>query len=423
MDLRRRLIGRLGLLLAGLLAATMLVQLSSLRSDIEAEVAASEHLVATLLASSETNPDALAHRLADTDLRHLRIRPAEQALPVATPDAWWRRIVLQPNTSLEREIRIGDRLLIITPKPDSEIDERLGDTVRLLITLLLYSGATLLVAWLVADRALRPVRDLEAGLHRLALGKPDPALPAFALREFTRVAGAINQLAAALQAARGAQRELARQLISLQEDERRALARELHDDMGQSLTALNVTAAHLERNAGKLEAAAIADCAADLRRDIRACGKQLRHMLKVLRPHGLDAAGLSESLLELVEGWRSRETGIEFAIELPGTLPPVDDAGALALYRVVQEALTNVVRHSKARLCKLRLADVGDAVEASISDDGQGLPEQTARRGGLLGMIERLEMVGGSLQLTGGCGENERGLTVIARVPSRLDEG
>src|SRR5574343_1942479 len=354
MDLRRRLIGRLGLLLAGLLAATMLVQLSSLRSDIEAEVAASEHLVATLLASSETNPDALAHRLADTDLRHLRIRPAEQALPVATPDAWWRRIVLQPNTSLEREIRIGDRLLIITPKPDSEIDERLGDTVRLLITLLLYSGATLLVAWLVADRALRPVRDLEAGLHRLALGKPDPALPAFALREFARVAGAINQLATALQAARGAQRELARQLIGVQEDERRALARDRHDEMGQTLTALNATAAHLERNASRLDAAAVAECAADLRRDIRHSGEQLRAMLKTLRPHGLDAAGLTAALHEQVDGWRSRETGIEFAEEIPDRLPTVDDATALTLYRVLQEALTNVVRHSGARHCAIR---------------------------------------------------------------------
>src|SRR5574343_1668702 len=248
MDLRRRLIGRLGLLLAGLLAATMLVQLSSLRSDIEAEVAASEHLVATLLASSETNPDALAHRLADTDLRHLRIRPAEQALPVATPDAWWRRIVLQPNTSLEREIRIGDRLLIITPKPDSEIDERLGDTVRLLITLLLYSVATLLVAWLVADRALRPVRELEAGLQRLARGESDAALPPFALREFSRIAGSIDCLAANLREARANQRALAQQLIAVQEAERQALARELHDDMGQTLTALNVTTAHLGRN-------------------------------------------------------------------------------------------------------------------------------------------------------------------------------
>ncbi len=419
MDLRRRLMGRLGLLLGGLLAVAMLVQLSSLRQDIEAEVAASERLVATLLAATTASPTALAEALAGAELRHLSIRPADQPPPATTSRGWTRWLGLQPARSAEQQIRIGEHQLIIAPRPDSEIDERLGDTVRLLITLLLYSGATLLVAWLVADRALRPVRDLEAGLHRLAQGEPDPALPAFTLREFARVAGAINQLATALQAAQGAQRELARQLISVQEDERRALARELHDDMGQSLTALNVTAAHLERHAGQLDAAAVADCAADLRRDIRSCGEQLRHMLKTLRPHGLDAAGLAESLRELVDGWRSRETGIEFAVELPGAPPPVDEAGALALYRVVQEALTNVVRHSGARHCRVSLAEAGLWVEARIVDDGQGLPAGPVRRGGLLGMAERLDMAGGWLRLAATGEKDGRGLCVTARVPAR----
>lgn len=419
MDLRRRLIARLGLLLAGLLGVAMLVQLSSLRSDIDAEVTASERLVATLLATTEASPDTLSSRLAGSELRHISIRPADQPAPPATRAGWRHWLGLQPGRSDEREIHIGERRLIIAAKPDSEIDERLGDTVRLLITLLLYSGATLLVAWLVADRALRPVRDLEAGLHRLAQGEPDPALPAFALREFAQVAGAINQLAAALQAAHSAQRELARQLIGVQEDERRALARELHDDMGQTLTALSVTAAHLERHAGRLDAAAVADCAADLRRDIRTSSEQLRHMLKALRPHGLDAAGLAESLREMVDGWRSRETGIEFAVELPGAPPPVDDVGALALYRVAQEALTNVVRHSGARYCRLSLAVAGTTVEARIADDGRGLLDAPARRGGLLGMAERLDMAGGRLKLAGGCGKDGSGLGVIAWVPAK----
>ena len=399
MDLRRRLIGRLGLLLAALLAMAMLIQLSSLRSDIAAEVAASERLVATLLAATEAEPQALAQRLAGAELRHISLRPAGEPAPPANGPGWRHWLGLQPADAGEQEIRIGDKHLVVAPKPDSEIEERLADSVRLLITLLLYSGATLLVAWLAADRALRPVRDLEAGLQRLARGEPDPALPAFALREFARVGGAIDQLATALQAARGAQRELARQLISVQEDERRALARELHAEMGQSLTALNVTATYLDRNAARLDAAAVADCASDMRRDLRSCGEQLRTMLKHLRPHGLDAASLPESLRELVDGWRGRETGIEFAMELPGEPPAVDDARALALYRVAQEALTNVVRHSQACHCRITLAEDGPSLALHIEDDGRGLADDTVQRGGLLGMAERLDMVGGRLQL------------------------
>lgn len=414
MDLRRRLLGWLGLLLGGLLAMTLIVQLHSLRADIGAEVAASSRLVEVLLAADGAAPD-LPQRLADADLRHLSIRSVDTpAGPEAPP--LLARLGLVPESGAGHEIRVGAHRLIIAPNPASEIEERLGDTVRLLITLLLYSGATLLAVWWAADRALSPVRALEDGLHRLARGESDPALPSFALREFRRVAGAIERLAAALGEARAAQRALARQLIAVQEEERRALARDLHDEMGQTLTAINATAAHLERHAARLDATAVAECAADLRRDIRRSGKQLRAMLKTLRPHGLDASGLAAMLRELLDSWRNRETGIEFAVELPAHWPEVDETAALTLYRILQEALTNVVRHSGARHCTVRIAADTGRLRLSIEDDGDGLPQTgPARRGGLLGMAERLEMAGGRLQLDSLPG---RGLRLSAELPA-----
>jgi two-component system, NarL family, sensor histidine kinase UhpB len=418
MDLRYRLISSLSLLLSCLMAMALVIQFYSLRADIDTEIAASTRLVNVLLAagsSGEQGSKSLATRLADAGLRHLSIRTADQA-PAATelhPLLEWMGVV-HPGQA-EQEIHINDQTLFIAPNPGSEIEERLGDTVRLFITLLLYSGATLLVVWWSADRALSPVRSLEKGLNRLAKGERDPGLPAFALREFSRVAGAIEHLASALSEARAAQSALARELISVQENERRTLARELHDEMGQTLTALNVTAAHLERNAHHLAPDDVAECANDLRRDIRTSGEQLRAMLKSLRPHGLDAAGLTQMLREVIDGWRGRATGIEFAEELPGAFPALDDEAALTLYRVVQEALTNVVRHSGATQCHLRIAVASDQVCLEINDNGQGLPEAgPARRGGLLGMAERLNMVGGMLDLL----TNSRGgLRLVARMP------
>ena len=154
--------------------------------------------------------------------------------------------------------------------------------------------------------------------------------------------------------------------------------------------------------------------AADLRRDIRSCGEQLRGILATLRPHGLEAAGLAEALQDLVDGWRSRETGIEFALDLPQAPLPVDEPKALALYRVIQEALTNVVRHSGAESCRVSLAVLGQRLEACIADDGRGLHGEPERRGGLLGMAERMDMAGGQLALSGGTGH---GLCVTAWVP------
>jgi two-component system sensor histidine kinase UhpB len=408
MDLRRRLVGMLGLLLACLLAMTAVIQLVSLRSDIEAEVQASERLVDVLRAAAGSDAGAgpaLERLLAHARLRHLSIRTAQQqqqqqqqqqpaSRPPPAPLRW---LGLVPAERREQAIHIGHQVLVVAPNPGSEIEERLTDTVQIWSILLFFSCTTLLLTWWCADRALAPVRALEASLHRLARAEPDPALPAFALREFGRVARAIEHLAAALADARAAQHALARQLITVQEDERRALARELHDDMGQTLTALSVTATHLARNAARLAPAAVAECAADLRRDLRTCSDQLRAMLESLRPHGLHASGLAQTLRELVHGWRGRHTDIDFALDLPQPAPAIDDATALAIYRVVQEAVTNVVRHSGARHCTVRMMPGATTLALEVSDDGRGLPAGPLWRGGLLGMQERVGMVGGEL--------------------------
>lgn len=434
MDLRRRLVLSLGVPLAGLLVVAILINLHSLRDDIAAEVAASEELARVLLAagrveeklSTEAAQARLDAILAGTRLRHLSLG-IESAPTPATPAANLSWLAGMPSltTDLQRDnpgqlINFGGQHLRIAPNPASEIEERMGDTVRLCITLLFYSGATLLVAWWSAHRALAPVRELESGLQRLAKGEPDPALPAFALREFSRVAGAIEQLAAALAASRSAQHELSRQLIAVQEEERRTLARELHDEMGQTLTAISVTAAYLERNAGQLDAGQVSECAGDLRRDIRTSGEQLRAMLKRLRPHGLDAPGLAGALRELLANWQQRADGIEFQLDLPGALPVQDEAVALVLYRVVQEALTNVVRHSGARYCRVGIRAQDECLAVEVEDDGRGLPAGGAlRRGGLLGMQERLEMVGGSLVLANATGG---GLLLRAVLPLHKEE-
>jgi two-component system sensor histidine kinase UhpB len=413
MDLRRRLIGSLGLLLGGLLVMTTLIQLYSLRSDIRAEVDASARLVNVLAAADDAG--AVRALLAGARLRHLSIRTADEPPPrrAAHPLPAW--LGFAPPHAGERAVRVGGQLLYIAPNPGSEIGERLHDTVQIWITLLFFSGTTLAVTWWCADRALSPVRALEAGLHRLARGEPDPALPAFALHEFRRVADAIAGLARALADARAAQHALARQLISVQEDERRLLARELHDDMGQTLTALSVTATHLARHADTLTRSAVAECAAELRREIRTCGDQLRAMLKTLRPHGLHAAGLAQTLRELMLGWRARHTDIDFELDLPTQLPDVGELLSLTVYRIVQEAVTNVVRHSGASLCVVRLAVRAGRLVLEVRDDGRGLPQEgAAYHGGLLGITERVAMAGGQLRLVAG---PAGGLRLLATLP------
>ncbi|GAA4013000.1 sensor histidine kinase [Actimicrobium antarcticum] len=426
MDLRRRLVGYLGALLLVLLLVTVVINLYSLHKDVRAEVIASEQLVRVLLGASQFDPalsqveatTRLAAILNAAPLRHLSIRAGSELMP-AEPASLTTRMAsllgIIPTAEAGQLVQLGRQSLRIAPNPSSEIEERLSDTVRLSLTLLFFSGATLLVAWWSAHRALAPVRELEAGLQRLAQGAVDPALPAFALREFSRVAGAIDQLAAALSTSRAAQRQLSRQLIRVQEDERRTLARDLHDEMGQTLTAIGVTAAYLQRHAQQLDASQISDCAQDLRRDVRTTGEQLRAMLKRLRPHGLDGPGLASALRELVAGWQQRDAGIDFRLVLPARLPALGEETGLVLYRVVQEALTNVVRHSGARRCSVTISVALHALSLQIEDDGRGLPVDVALRGsGLPGMEERLLMIGGSLQM---CPQQPCGLVLQIILP------
>lgn len=298
-----------------------------------------------------------------------------------------------------------------TPAP--EANGRSAGLVRLLTTLLLISGATL-------TGACWSARRLAAEVERLARGEPAAGPPAFRPHAFRRIANVTQVLVAERDEARAAQRTLAGRLSRVQEDERRALARELHDEMGQTLTALSATAAHLERCTGSADAAEIAACAGELRRDVRACGRQLRGVLQSLRPRGPGADGLAGALRELVDGWRTRATDINFRLDLTAPLPPLADETAQTLYRVVQEALTNVVRHSGARRCAVRLAAAGGDIRIEIEDDGCGMPAHAIGSGfGLPGMAERLDMIGGYLELAPG---TAGGLCLTAALPAHNGE-
>lgn len=209
-------------------------------------------------------------------------------------------------------------------------------------------------------------------------------------------------------------RELAQCLISLQESERLALARELHDELGQSCTAIRVETALLRHFAAGDRGAMLAAAG---RADAAAQGLQqlVGGMLRRLRPANLDTLGLSAALQELCEAWQER-TGIGCRFQQEGDTEALGDAIDITIYRVAQEGLTNVARHARAgnvqvTLSRLSAAEVG----LSVQDDGQGMDPVAATRGlGLVGAVERAAAVGGELQVQTAPG---KGLTIGLRIP------
>jgi signal transduction histidine kinase len=195
--------------------------------------------------------------------------------------------------------------------------------------------------------------------------------------------------------------QLTHQLLRAQEDERRRIARELHDSAGQVLTAVKIEL-DLE---GKLEASRMVGTAL----------AQVRDLSNLLRPTVLDDLGLLPALRGLVEDF-SRRTRIDARLEAEGNLGPLEPELEVAVFRVVQEGLTNVARHAAARHATVRLGMENGSVLLTIQDDGRGVAGEPRPHLGLLGIRERVTALGGALSIQGRPGA---GFQLEARIPAR----
>jgi signal transduction histidine kinase len=187
---------------------------------------------------------------------------------------------------------------------------------------------------------------------------------------------------------------LTHRLISVQDEERKRLARELHDEFGQNLTAIRALAASAGRTA---ECDSIARISTSMM-------EMLRGTLFRLRPPDVEELGLTASLEGLVSGWNGRSRGRpRFEIALEGPLDHLPVGTGSDLYRIAQEAITNAARHANATRITLRLAITGTEIALGVEDDGQARDDAAVTPGmGLLGMRERVAMLGGRLSIASG---------------------
>ena len=242
-------------------------------------------------------------------------------------------------------------------------------------------------------RALAPLGELTG-----VMGQIDPLAPGqrveppAADEEIAALTGAFNSMLDRLE---GERRESGRRALAAQENERRRIARELHDEIGQVLTGLVLRSETLARRAPD-------DLRSDLeqlREAARSGAEEVRRIAQRLRPEALDELGLQSALLALTSTIEQRE-GIAVSRELARDLS-LSAEQELVIYRVAQESLTNVVRHAHAARVELRLTrDQGGGVVLEVRDDGVGLPADLAREAnGIRGMRERALLVGATLNL------------------------
>lgn len=207
--------------------------------------------------------------------------------------------------------------------------------------------------------------------------------------------------------------DLAQRLFSAQEDERRALARELHDEMGQTCTAIRTEAALL--SAGKFQTSDVMDAAKRIASSAQQISLLTRNMLQRLRPMALDSMGLADALQALCAQWQ-QSSGVQCVVHASPLPQDIDDYVSVTIYRLVQESLTNVARHAQASEARVSLVCGADGfLSLTIEDNGRGMrnPEGNQAGFGLLGMRERVLSLGGQLKLSS---QPMHGMTVQVRL-------
>jgi two-component system sensor histidine kinase UhpB len=270
---------------------------------------------------------------------------------------------------------------------------------------------------------------LSSALYRIGEGDYEARVPRRGPPELARLAASFNRMADRLASTEARNRRLHEQLLTLQEEERAALARDLHDEIGPYLFAINVDAATIVRLAEEKRTPEIPAQVRLIHEAVAHMQAQVKATLGRLRAAGLLEFGLKQAVEHLIDFWRARHLKTEFKVSVTiGTngsgFGELIDA---TLYRVIQEGVSNAVRHGNPSCITITVGsdDTGSNITASIIDDGKDLAETTGRGEtgfGLLGMRERVAALGGSLTITdrSDVGDGDSGLAVVARLPRPL---
>jgi two-component system sensor histidine kinase UhpB len=268
-----------------------------------------------------------------------------------------------------------------------------GLLVMLVVDLVLLRRAFAPLARLT--RFMRRVDPLNPG-ERAEVEDADP--------EVAELTAAFNEMIARLEEER---RDSARRALAAQEGERRRIARELHDEIGQALTAVVL---QLERAARRTEPSVRAEVEG-AREAVRESLEEVREIARRLRPEALDDLGLRSALAALTMQIASR-TGLDVERRVAAGLPALSPEEELVVYRVAQEGLTNVARHAQAREAWLTLEQRDGGVTLEVRDDGCGFEPTATGGAGLRGMRERALLIGAGLEVESGAGGTVVRLTV-----------
>jgi two-component system sensor histidine kinase UhpB len=341
--------------------------------------------------------DAIQFRKAEVSTDVPKIRLTADNVP-----GWFIALLRIPDIASAHPVMIGARRvgdIIYAPDLSADLLEKWLGFLAIVL-----SGSVLLVlaalsAYLTTTMALRPLEQLGAGLARMQRGDYDSAIPLLGPPEIRKSCEEANQLARKLKRLAQDNRGMLRKIVSLQDDERRELAMELHDELGPLLFAIRANAIALS---GTFAGATAGDPEAPSNQILEAAEAvqhASRRILEGLSPLYLEELGLEKSIQTLLQNAHSTLPTVATTSQVDPRLDSLDRLLSQTIYRVIQEAVTNVIRHAQATTLNVVATMRDEAVTIEVSDDGIGFPDNVSLGRGLTGMSDRSRALDGKLDL------------------------
>ncbi|PPD00029.1 MAG: hypothetical protein CTY31_09010 [Hyphomicrobium sp.] len=437
MSIQMRLNIAIGLLLvialAGMIAAVRLDAGPRMRAENESIMRLTETIVrssVTTLQHSDEPKARLTELVASLkNLRHVSVSLAStmsaglnSKYNVPDSGGWWHAKDDVVSKPLRIPVEVSNGLLdtiIITPQPDDEMMELEEAVSRIFQVGVILGLCVLALTSLVINRSLRSIQSLNLAMHHLEDGDYAVTVKEAGPPEIRTISSGLNRLASALRKSRAENQRLTTTMIHVQDDERRSIARDLHDELGPYLFSLRTSASFLKRELEKSPP--------DHEKSQRLTGDMLswvdqlqrtnRRVLHRLTPIGLAELGLKGALSANVAMWRRDHTETNLDFQIVGDIDALDETLQLTVYRVAQEGLTNAYRHSGASQISLSIAfDRSDAEKANVDgdrdpqhsnttltivirDNGSGFKANTQDGFGLTSMRQRISALGGQLTI------------------------
>lgn len=424
----------IGLLIGGF------VILHNAQEAVEAEISSSFELAKKLIRNNSAS-DQITHKSnvalskSIKDMRHVQvivepqplIKSDGQSLSINGVPRWFIRLVY-PKNSINAKLVTHERMannISIAADPADEIKEVWKDVKDLLVLTLSLFIASLVLIYFSIWHGLKPLKILQEGFEKLEKDHLDITITEDTVPELEQLHKSFNHMVSVLRKTTLDKQKLSRKLVTLQEDERNHISRELHDEIGPYLFSLRVSNSNLKKLNDENNQKEISISLASVDKTLQQLQLRIKQLLKLLRPMILNDLSLEEALNDQFSVFKTTKPDINWQLDYNIEIE-LNDTLNVTIYRIVQECLTNIGRHSNAKNALVSLSIKRDSenfssskknIEIIIKDDGKGILSKNHSGLGLRGMQERTQALGGNFILNSIPHTNQTGVCISIEIP------